>query len=184
MAAAFTLAYVRSMLPRNKDLLFVTMIVIMSLPSVQTSYLYFTSEHGYRHRSKEVFQYIKKNMASDDQVVMAGVYAPHEERFYAESLVRSEGIDINDGQLITSRPESLDLRKRAWVVTLGRAPENPEGFQKWIAENAKLAAEFPTRRAIQDQTLKVYLYSPSVLGTNAGVCLDQAASQSANGETL
>jgi hypothetical protein len=160
IAAAFTITYLRSMLSKSRNLLALAMIVIVVLPSLQTDYLYFTSEYGYRHRSKEAFQYIKKRMAKDDQVFVAGVYPAYEERFYAKSLIRSEGIDINDGQLITSSLDRLDLKKRAWVVTLARAPENPEGFQKWIAETAHLSAEFPTRRATQDQTLKVYLYSP------------------------
>jgi hypothetical protein len=160
IAAAFTITYLRSMLSKSRNLLALAMFVIVILPSFQTDYLYFTSEYGYRHRSNEVFQYIKERMAKDDQVFVAGVYPAYEERFYAESLIRSEGIDINDGQLITSSLDRLDLKKRAWVVTLARAPEKPEGFQKWIAEHTHLLAEFPTRRAIEDQTLKVYLYSP------------------------
>jgi hypothetical protein len=160
IAAAFTITYVRGMLPQNRNLMFLALILLMILPSLQTDYLYFTSEHGYRHRTQEVFQYIKKRMTKDDQLIVAGVYPDHEERFYAEHLIRAERIDIDDRQLITSSTESIDLKKRAWIVTLGRALENPEGFRKWIAENAHLSAEFPTRRAVQDQTLKVYLYSP------------------------
>jgi hypothetical protein len=163
IAAAFTIEYVRGMLSRRRNFIFMALVLMMILPSLQTDYLYFTSEYGYRHRTQEVFQYIKKRMTKEDQLVMAGVYPGYEERFYAESLIRAERMDINDRQLITSSIENLDLKKRAWIVTLGRAVENPEGFRKWIAEKAHLAVEFPTRRGIQDQTLKVYLYSPPSL---------------------
>ena len=161
IAAGFTISYVRIFLFKNSTLLFLSILVITILPSVQTDYLYFTSEYGYRQRSREAFQYVKKRIAKDDQLFVAGIYPPYEQRFYAESLMRVEGIDINDGQLITTNlPETLDLGKRTWVITLGRAAEDPEGFRKWIAEHTRLLAEFPARRGAQDQTLKVHLYAP------------------------
>jgi mannosyltransferase len=160
IGAGFTVAHIYKLVPTNKRLISTAIVLLMLVPSLQTTYLYFTSEHGYRHRSKEAMQYIKTRMVDGDQLFIAGIYPDNEGRRYAERLVRSEGLGIVSGEMLTAFPENLDRSRRAWVLTLSRAVENPEGFQKWIAENAHLWAEFPTRRAVQDQTLKVYLYSP------------------------
>jgi hypothetical protein len=161
MGASYACIYLYEQLRMTKNLLTISMLLIAILPSLQAGYLYFTSDHGYRDRLKEAIQLIKQQKFDEDQIFLPGLYNPEDTRFYFTSEASLEDMHITDEQLVVSGLQrDLDLKRRTWIITMGSLPANPNGYWKWIAEETHLSAEFEARRGNQDQTIKVYFYSP------------------------
>jgi mannosyltransferase len=161
MGASYACMCLYEQLRMSKNLLTISVLLIAILPSLQTDYLYFTSEHGYRDRLKEAIQLIKQQKLDNDHFFLPGLYSAEDTRFYFTSEASLQNMHITDKQLVVSESQGdLDLKKRTWIITMGSPPANPNGYWKWIAEEAHLSAEFEARRGNQDQTIKVYFYSP------------------------
>jgi hypothetical protein len=141
------------------------------LPALQANYLYFTSEYGYRDRLREAMDFIEERTsdAGNDQVFcVPTMFTAYDTEFLCKALARVENMDLIAQQLIApNSPEEFDLRKKIWAVTFGGWPGNPQGFWKWLIDNAHVVAEFGARRGNQDQTTKVFLYSPSAMSRAA-----------------
>jgi hypothetical protein len=171
LAASHFLVYLRDQMQPNRLLIVCGLVGVTMLPALQADYLYFTSEYGYRDRLREAMQFIKERTADagNDQVFcVPTMFNAYDTQFLCQAMARVESMSLIAQQLIApSSPGELDLRRKIWAVTLGRVPGNPQGFWKWLADNAHLVAEFGARRGNQDQTTKVYLYAPNAMDREA-----------------
>jgi hypothetical protein len=171
LAASYALVYIWDQMQTNRPLIICGLVGVTMLPALQANYVYFTSEYGYRDRLREAMQFIEKRTADagNDQVFcVPTMFTASDTQFLCQAMARVENMDLIAQQLIApSSPGELDRRRKIWAVTLGRVPENPKGFWKWLADNAHLVAEFGARRGNQDQTTKVYLYAPNAMDREA-----------------
>jgi hypothetical protein len=162
-AASYACIHFGEQLRTEKRGLTTAVVVLALIPSMQASYLYYTSEHGYRDRLKEAMQFVNKNisMSDRDQIFcVPTMFSPYDAEFYCKALAQLEKMSLKEAFIAPTSTAGLDRSKRVWLVTLGRLPQNDDGFWKWISENAQLLAEFGSYRGNQDVTTKVYLYSP------------------------
>jgi hypothetical protein len=132
------------------------------LPSLQNDYLYYTSGHGHRDRLTEAAQFIKDRSAAGDRFLLLGLHNPEESTFYFQQTARLAGLNLDEQQFIRPEdPERLDMNQRIWVVTRRHAvTAGSTGFHRWISENARILAEFRSDLGAEDNTIRVYLYSP------------------------
>jgi hypothetical protein len=163
-AASYACVYFKDQLRSNPNILTSALILVTILPSLQGGYLYFTAEYGYRDRLREAIKFVHSNMSvsDNDQIFcIPATFTPIETEFYCKAIARVEKMDLIEERFIApSSTANLDLEKRIWLVTLGRLPQNHQGFWKWVSQNAQLLAEFEARRGTEDLTTKVYIYSP------------------------
>jgi mannosyltransferase len=164
VAAGMAIAFLKSSPFKYNSLFAASLLAATVLPSLQSDYLYFTTEHGYRDRLKEAINYVKNEISRDDIVFVSSGFSAFDTRFYWTSVANLEGLQINEDQLVTSSwLESLDHGKRVWVITIGQLPGDSDRFFRWIAESTHLLAEFTAHRATQDQSIKVYLYDNDMM---------------------
>jgi Dolichyl-phosphate-mannose-protein mannosyltransferase len=164
VAASYFFAYLKDQLQTNRYLLTTALIAVALLPSLQANYLYFTSEYGYRDRLREAMHFIDKQIAGsdNDQVFCAPtMFTAFDTEFYCKAIAQVEKINLVDRRLTAVVPDTLDAKKRTWLVTFGHVPSHPDGLWKWITMNAQLRAEFQAHRGTEDLTTMVYLYPPA-----------------------
>src|SRR5262249_533219 len=144
LAASYALVYLWDQLQMqtNRPLIICGLVGVTMLPALQANYLYFTSKYGYRDRLREAMQFIKERTvdAGNDQVFcVPTMFNADDTQFLCKAMALAENMGLIAQQFIApSSPGELDRRRKIWVVTLGRVPGNPNGFWKWLADNAHL----------------------------------------------
>jgi uncharacterized membrane protein len=153
--------YLKDQIRYNSSILTIAFIISLILPSLQSSYLYFTSGYGYRDRLREAVHFIKIQKLNNDQFLPFSLYpTSYQNDFYFKTVAHLEGLIIKDEDLIlSSSKDDIDLKRRAWIMTASHISRNNES-NKWILENAHLLAEFRATRGDQDYGVKVFLYTP------------------------
>jgi hypothetical protein len=146
----------------NQALIAVAILGVAILPSLQSDYLYYTSGHGHRDRLTEAVQFIKDRSAAGDRFFLLGLHSPEESTFYFQQVARLAGLQLEEEQFIRAEdPDKLDLDQRIWVVTRKHSvPAGSTGFHRWISENARILAEFRSDLGADDNSIRVYFYSP------------------------
>jgi hypothetical protein len=106
---------------------------------------------------------MKPQMLSDDQVLLHGLINVTEANFYFQTVANLAGLELKEAQLIRpAAPSDIDLNRRVWVVTRGRSMRpSAKGLSRWISDHMHLVAEFPANLGLQDNTIRIYLYSPN-----------------------
>jgi hypothetical protein len=161
LGASYLLLYMINQINLHKQIVAFAMIAAIVLPVLQNSYLYFTSDYGNRDRFNEAIQFIKQRRNKDDKFMHLALYSHTEGDFYFRTTAAVEGLNLEEAQIIQpSSPAEIDLRQRIWVVTNRAMSPNATGLRKWLADHARLQAEFPASRGPQDQTIRVYLHTP------------------------
>jgi mannosyltransferase len=153
--------YLKDQLSSNSTILAIAFIFSLVLPSLQSTYLYFTSAYGYRDRLREAVQFIKNQKLDNDQFFPLSLYSTSfQNDFYFKTVTYLEGLNITDEELIlSSSTDGIDLKRRTWILTGSQLSRKDESH-KWISENAHLLAEFRVVRGDQDHGIKVFLYAP------------------------
>jgi predicted membrane-bound mannosyltransferase len=156
-AASFGCIYLMEQLRKNELVLGVAIVSMTILPALQTGYLYFTSEYGYRDRLNEAMQFVSNHRSDSDRdqiVCLPTMFTVHDTEFYCNATAQVQKVALDAPQFVApGSPEELKGTKATWLITWGGLPV------KWMAKNARLRAEFRASRGNQDLTTKVFLYS-------------------------
>jgi hypothetical protein len=146
----------------NQALIAIAVLGAAILPSLQNDYLYYTSGHGHRDRLTEATRFIKDRAASGDRFLLLGLHNPEESTFYFRKTARLAGLRLEEQQFIRAEnPDEIDLGQRIWVVTRRHAvTAGSTGFHRWISDHARILAEFPSDLGAEDNSIRVYVYSP------------------------
>jgi mannosyltransferase len=155
MAASYACIQYKEQMRKHATAFAALVLLLILLPSLQAGYIYFTSGHGYRNRLKEAMQFVERNLSSpEDRIYCPG--AP------CQLLAQMDRMGIDDRMFITSNvPVNGDLANRIWVLVAGGVSAEPQGEWKWILDNTQLVSEFDSRVGTFDQSVHVFLHSPS-----------------------
>jgi uncharacterized membrane protein len=161
LLVSYLCIYLKDQLRSNGTILTMAFIFSLALPSLQSTYLYFTSAYGYRDRLREAVQFIKSQKLDNDQFFPLSLYpTSFQNDFYFKTVASLEGLNITDEELILSSSKyDIDSKRRTWILTGSQFSSNNESH-KWVSENAHLLAEFRVVRGNEDYGIKVFLYAP------------------------
>lgn len=162
LAASYVCIYFVDHFDSGRKFIAAAMTGAILLPSLEADFFYFTSGYGHRDRLHEAVQFMKPQMLPDDQVWIQSLANATEVKFYFQTVADLAGLELKDAQLIRpSAPNEIDLSRRVWVVTRNRSilPQT-KGLLRWISDHTHVIAEFPANRGPEDNTIRLYLYSP------------------------
>lgn len=170
IAASYVCNSIIEQLKNNRILIGLVIFAATILPSLQTDFIYFTSDHGNRNRLKEAVRFIKDRSQVNDQILLLYIFEnPKEAKFYFNTIARLADFQIRNEQVIVpSKPEEIDSNNRIWVVTIAESiPSDATGLFKWVTDHSSLVAEFEANRGPEDNTVRVYLHRPRELTVKA-----------------
>jgi mannosyltransferase len=155
IAASYACVCYTERLTCDRKLLALLLVFIIVLPSFQAGYLYFTSAHGYRPRLREAMHFVEKTVTASDRIFCPGLQC--------KLLAKMEGLNLHERMFLDlESPIKSDPAARTWTVIVGRF--EPRAPWEWIAENARLVAEFGAHAGTDDQPVRVFLYTPNGRG--------------------
>lgn len=163
IAASYVCNSIIEKLNTNRIVIGLVIFAATILPSLQTNFIYFTSDHGNRNRLQEAVHFIKDRSRVTDQILLLYIFENSEEaKFYFNTIAGLLDFHIDDERLIVpDTPEDIDLTRKVWVVTIGESlTSDATGFFRWVANQASLVAEFEANRGPEDNSVKVYLHRP------------------------